>query len=85
MAARLTERFVTDMDGQLRELASATSWSASISADDGDAGRRLTAYREGLAGDAAAMDAALVRNLYRGEAPRIRKPCPCSRGASHPT
>ena len=32
-------------------------------------GGRLGAYREGLSADDAALDAALVRNLYRGEAP----------------
>jgi cytochrome b pre-mRNA-processing protein 3 len=70
MAARLTERFVTDMDGQLRELGIGDIVVGKhIGRMMAMLGGRLTAYREGLAGDAATMDAALVRNLYRGEAP----------------
>ncbi|CAM3315127.1 MULTISPECIES: ubiquinol-cytochrome C chaperone family protein [Sphingomonas] len=70
MAARLTERFVTDMDGQLRELGIGDIVVGKhIGRMMAMLGGRLTAYREGLAGDAATMDAALVRNLYRGQAP----------------
>ncbi|WP_322964896.1 ubiquinol-cytochrome C chaperone family protein [Sphingomonas fuzhouensis] len=70
MAARLTERFVTDMDGQLRELGIGDIVVGKhIGRMMAMLGGRLTAYREGLAGEGAVMDAALVRNLYRGEAP----------------
>ncbi len=76
-AARLTERFVTDMDGQLRELGIGDIVVGKhIGKMMAMLGGRLTAYREGLAGDRAVMDAALVRNLYRGAAPRIRMPSP---------
>lgn len=69
-AARITERFVTDMDGQLRELGIGDIVVGKhIGRMMAMLGGRLTAYRDGLAGEAAAMDAALVRNLYRGEAP----------------
>lgn len=73
-AARITERFVTDMDGQLRELGIGDIVVGKhIGRMMAMLGGRLTAYREGLAGglagDPAAMDAALVRNLYRAEAP----------------
>ncbi|APX64877.1 ubiquinol-cytochrome C chaperone family protein [Sphingomonas sp. gentR] len=69
-AARLTERFVTDMDGQLRELGIGDIVVGKhIGKMMAMLGGRLTAYREGLTGDKAVMDAALVRNLYRGAAP----------------
>lgn len=69
-AARITERFVTDMDGQLRELGIGDIVVGKhIGRMMAMLGGRLTAYREGLAGDDAGFDAALVRNLYRGEAP----------------
>ncbi|MBZ6381762.1 ubiquinol-cytochrome C chaperone family protein [Sphingomonas sanguinis] len=69
-AARITERFVTDMDGQLRELGIGDIVVGKhIGRMMAMLGGRLTAYREGLAGDDASFDAALVRNLYRGEAP----------------
>ena len=68
--ARLTERFVTDMDGQLRELGIGDIVVGKhIGKMMAMLGGRLTAYREGLTGDKAVMDAALVRNLYRGAAP----------------
>ena len=58
------------MDGQLRELGIGDIVVGKhIGRMMAMLGGRLTAYREGLAGDAAAMDAALLRNLYRGEAP----------------
>jgi cytochrome b pre-mRNA-processing protein 3 len=66
--AVLTERFVDDMDGQLRELGVGdVVVGKHIGKMMGMLGGRLGAYRTGLAGDG--IDAALVRNLYRGEAP----------------
>ncbi|WP_294233491.1 ubiquinol-cytochrome C chaperone family protein [uncultured Sphingomonas sp.] len=69
-SARITERFVTDMDGQLRELGIGDIVVGKhIGRMMAMLGGRLSAYRDGLAGEASTMDAALVRNLYRGEAP----------------
>ena len=67
-AARLAERFVDDMDGQLREIGIGDIIVGKhIGKMMGMLGGRLGAYRDGLAaGDIAP---ALVRNLYRGEAP----------------
>ena len=67
-AARLTELFVDDMDGQLRQqgvgdIVVGKHVGRMMSA----LGGRITAYREGLAG--GDMEAALIRNLWRGEAP----------------
>ena len=68
-SARLTELFVKDMDGQLRQsgvgdLVVGKHVGRMIAA----LGGRVSAYREGLApgGD---LEEALVRNLWRGEAP----------------
>ncbi len=81
-AARITERFVTDMDGQLRELGIGDIVVGKhIGRMMAMLGGRLTAYREGLAGGAQAMDAALVRNLYRGEAPTDQQAVPHVREA----
>ncbi len=67
-AARLAERFVDDMDGQLREIGIGDIIVGKhIGKMMSMLGGRLGAYREGLAaGDVAP---ALVRNLYRGAAP----------------
>ena len=68
LSAVLTERFVDDMDGQLRELGVGdVVVGKHIGKMMGMLGGRLGAYREGLAG--AGIDAALVRNLYRSAAP----------------
>lgn len=68
-AARLTEIFVDDMDGQLRQQGIGDIVVGKhVGRMMGALGGRLTAYRAGLAGEAA-LDAALVRNLYRGKAP----------------
>ena len=68
LSAVLTERFVDDMDGQLRELGVGdVVVGKHIGKMMGMLGGRLGAYRGGLAG--AGIDAALVRNLYRGAAP----------------
>lgn len=68
LSAVLTERFVDDMDGQLRELGVGdVVVGKHIGKMMGMLGGRLGAYREGLAGPG--IDTALVRNLYRGAAP----------------
>lgn len=67
-SARLTERFVTDMDGQLRELGIGDIVVGKhIGKMMSALGGRLGAYREGLSGNG--MDTAITRNIYRGEAP----------------
>lgn len=82
LAARITERFVTDMDGQLRELGIGDIVVGKhIGRMMAMLGGRLTAYREGLAGEGGAMDAALVRNLYRGEPPVDAQAVPHVRAA----
>jgi cytochrome b pre-mRNA-processing protein 3 len=65
----LTERFVEDMDGSLREigvgdLVVGKHVGRMIGALEG----RLGAYRAALRGDEP-LSEALVRNLYRGERP----------------
>ena len=62
-AARLTELFIEDMDGQLREagvgdLVVGKSMGKLVSA----LGGRIGAYREGLAADDAALADAAARN-----------------------
>jgi cytochrome b pre-mRNA-processing protein 3 len=65
----LTEIFVTDMDGQMRQIGFGDMIvGKQIGRIMSALGGRLGAYRAG-ADDAAAMEAALVRNLWRGEAP----------------
>lgn len=64
----LTELFIDDMDGQLREdgvgdVVVGKHLGRMMSA----LGGRLTAYRDAFAG--GDLEAALARNLYRGEAP----------------
>jgi cytochrome b pre-mRNA-processing protein 3 len=68
--ARLTEIFIEDMDGQIRQigfgdLVVGKQVGKMMSA----LGGRLAAYRAALAGEAPLEDA-IVRNIYRGEAPR---------------
>jgi len=65
-AARLTELFIDDMDGQLREagvgdLAVGKSMGKLVSA----LGGRIGAYQEGLDGDDEALAAAADRNVTR--------------------
>jgi cytochrome b pre-mRNA-processing protein 3 len=67
-SARLTEQFVADMDGQLRQIGIGDvvvgrHMGKLMSA----LGGRLGAYRDGLA--AGDLGPALARNLYRGEVP----------------
>jgi len=67
-SARLTERFVEDMDGQLRELGIGDIVVGKhIGNMMGMLGGRLGAYRTALAD--GTLGAALVRNLWRGAAP----------------
>jgi len=67
-SAKLTERFVEDMDGQLREIGIGdVVVGKHIGKMMSMLGGRLGAYRDAVTADA--LDAALVRNLYRGAAP----------------
>ena len=66
--APLTERFVDDMDGQLRQIGIGDIVVGKhIGKMMSMLGGRLGAYRAGFAG--GDLDAALVRNLYRGGTP----------------
>lgn len=68
-AIRLTERFVDDMDAQVRQIGFGDMVVGKhVGRMMGMLGGRLGAYRDGLLGKGD-FDAALVRNLYRGEAP----------------
>lgn len=70
LSASMTECFVDDMDGQLRQIGIGDLVVGKhIGRMMAMLGGRLGAYRDGLAQGEAAMDAALVRNLYRGIAP----------------
>jgi cytochrome b pre-mRNA-processing protein 3 len=79
----LTELFIADMDGQLREEGVG---DVGVSKQVGNMlsalGGRLTAYREGLmpGGDLAA---ALTRNLYRGTLPSNDAVAFCERKLRH--
>lgn len=65
----LTEIFIEDMDGQLRQIGIGDMIVGKhIGKMMAALGGRLTAYREGLA-DGGDLNRALVRNLYRGDAP----------------
>lgn len=64
----LTEIFVDDMDGQLREIGIGDMLVGKhIGKMMAALGGRLTAYREGLANDAE-MGGAISRNIFAGEA-----------------
>lgn len=68
VATYLAEAFVDDMDPQLREIGIGDLLVGKhIGRMMGMLGGRLGAYRDGLA--AGDLKPALVRNLYRGEAP----------------
>jgi cytochrome b pre-mRNA-processing protein 3 len=68
LSAHLTERFVDDMDGQLRQMGMGDLVVGKhVGKMMSMLGGRLGAYREGLA--AGDLTPALVRNLYRGEGP----------------
>ncbi|KKC24201.1 ubiquinol-cytochrome C chaperone family protein [Sphingomonas sp. SRS2] len=65
--ARLTEVFIDDMDGQLRQLGIGdVVVGKHIGNMIAAIGGRLTAYREAI-GRGAALEEALIRNLWRGE------------------
>ena len=67
-SAKLTERFVDDMDGQLREIGIGdVVVGKHVGKMMSMLGGRLGAYRD--ATTPADLDAALVRNLYRGVTP----------------
>ncbi|MEH3035096.1 MAG: ubiquinol-cytochrome C chaperone [Sphingomonas adhaesiva] len=66
--AQLTERFVDDMDAQVRQIGFGDMVVGKhVGRMMGMLGGRLGAYREGL--QAGTLDEALVRNVYRGQAP----------------
>jgi len=66
---RLTELFIDDMEGQVRQIGFGDLIvGKQVGRMVGALGGRLDAYRAGLAGDAP-LGEALVRNLYRGQAP----------------
>ncbi|MFN4096859.1 MAG: ubiquinol-cytochrome C chaperone family protein [Sphingomonas sp.] len=70
--ARLTECFVDDMDGQLRQIGIGdVVVGKGIGKMMALLGGRIGAYRDALAEGAepGAFEAALLRNLYRGEDP----------------
>src|SRR3546814_6334049 len=68
-AVDLTERFIDDMDGQLRQISIGDFVVGKhVGKMMGALGGRMDAYGPALAGEGD-LDAALVRNLYRGNAP----------------
>ena len=68
-AARLTETFVDDMDGQLRqEGIGDIVVGKHVGRMMGALGGRLGAFREGLA-PGGTLDTAIERNIYRGAVP----------------
>jgi cytochrome b pre-mRNA-processing protein 3 len=68
-AALVTELFIDDMDGQLRQIGIGdVVVGKHVGKMMSALGGRLTAYREALTGSTG-LDGALTRNLYRGEAP----------------
>lgn len=65
--AHLTEVFVDDMDGQLREVGIGDMIVGKhIGRIMGAVGGRLGAFREAM-GDTAKLDEAILRNIYRSE------------------
>lgn len=68
-AVELTEIFIDDMDGQMRQLGIGDFVVGKhVGKMMGALGGRMDAYGEGLV-DGGDLASALVRNLYRGEAP----------------
>ena len=66
--ALLTESFIADMDGQLRELGLGdVVVGKNVGKMMGALGGRLDAYRQPIAG--TGFEAAIVRNLYRDAPP----------------
>jgi cytochrome b pre-mRNA-processing protein 3 len=71
-SVHLTEIFIEDMDGQVRQIGFGDLVvGKQIGRMMAALGGRLAAYRAGLEGAAppAVLEEALVRNLYRGAAP----------------
>lgn len=71
-SARLTEHFIEDMDAQLRQVGIGdVGIGKHVGKMMSMLGGRLGAYRDALAAGApdGALADALVRNLYRGDAP----------------
>ncbi len=67
-SARLAERFVDDMDSQLRQIGVGDiTVGKHIGRMMAMLGGRLGAYRDGVIDES--LDGALVRNLYRGKTP----------------
>ena len=72
--ARMTEVFIDDMDGQLREIGVGdVVVGKHIGNMMAAMGGRLTVYREAMA-DGPALEEALLRNLWRGEPGPEAKP-----------
>lgn len=70
-SVKLTEIFIDDMDGQIRQIGFGDLIvGKQVGRMVGALGGRLAAYRAGLAGESLLAEA-LVRNLYRGEAPAV--------------
>ncbi|MEZ0495636.1 ubiquinol-cytochrome C chaperone family protein [Sphingomonas sp. IW22] len=68
LSASVAECFIDDMDGQLRQQGVGDIMVGKhVGKMMGMLGGRLGAYRDGLSG--GDLDGALVRNIYRGEAP----------------
>ena len=68
-AARLTELFVDDMDGQLRQIGVGdVVVGKHVGQMMSALGGRIGAYRDGFA-EGGDLGGALVRNLWRGESP----------------
>jgi len=68
-SARLTELFIDDMDGQIRQIGFGDIVvGKQIGRMVSALGGRISAYRAGLSGDES-LSEALTRNLYRGQAP----------------
>ena len=66
LSVDLTERFIADMDGSLRQMGVGDpTVGKQVGHMVGALGGRLGAYRDALAGSAPLSDA-LERNLYRG-------------------
>jgi cytochrome b pre-mRNA-processing protein 3 len=69
LSTEVTERFVDDMDAQIRQIGFGDMIVGKhVGRMMGMLGGRLGAYRDGVA--AGDLSEPLVRNLWRGEAPR---------------
>lgn len=68
-SVKLTELFIEDMDGQIRQIGFGdVVVGKQVGRMVGALGGRLAAYRAGFAGEAP-LEEALTRNLYRGMEP----------------